>query len=335
MRCSVVMATWQGERFLPRQLASILGQTRLPDELIVVDDASSDATPAIIDAFADTAPFEVRLIRSPAQRGSTRSFGTAIEAAAGDIIMLADQDDLWLPQKIARIESIFEASPGTTFAFSDALLIDEHDVASSQTLWQSRRFTEPLQVQVRSHPFRQLSHRFLATGCTMAFRADLTGLVLPFPESADQNDPAMLHDRWISIILSAAGPVAVVPEPLVAYRIHPSQLIGLANAPTSQPPLRRYTRRMVLPQSAARSVRSYQLRHLRTARDRLDAAGSVDPAALADIDAVIAHQQLRCEMGGTRRSRALAIARELLEGNYHDYSRGASSAIIDLLGPVR
>jgi glycosyltransferase involved in cell wall biosynthesis len=329
------MATWQGERFLPRQLASILGQTRLPDELVVVDDASFDASPEIVKSFAETAPFDVRLIRSDVQRGSTRSFGTGIEAATGDLIMLADQDDLWLPQKVARLEAVFQGSSGTTFAFTDALLIDEDDVAAPQTLWQSRRFSPALQAQVRRHPFRQLSHRFLATGCTMAFRADLARVVLPFPESVDEHADAMLHDRWISIVLSAPGHVAVVPEPLVAYRIHSSQQVGLANATTSQPPLRRYARRLALPQTTARNVRRYQLRHLHEARDRLEAAGVLDQATLADVDAVIAHQHLRCEMAGTRRSRLAPIGRELLQGNYREYSRGLSSAFIDLLGPVR
>lgn len=335
MRCSVVMATWQGERFLPRQLSSILGQTRLPDELIVVDDASVDSTPEIVESFARTAPFDVRLIRSEIQRGSTRSFGTAIEAATGDLIMLADQDDLWLPQKVSRMESVFQASSATAFAFTDALLIDVDDVASATTLWDSRRFTPALQELVRCHPFRQLSHRFLATGCTMAFRADLADLVLPFPESADHHEPAMLHDRWISIVLSTVGEVAVVPEPLTAYRIHPAQQIGLASSASNQPALRRYARRMVLPQAAARDVRNYQLRHLQAARDRLATAGAVDQATLAEIDAVIAHQELRCSMGGPRRQRALRIGRELLQGNYREYSRGMSSAIIDLLGPGR
>lgn len=335
MRCSVVMATWQGERFLPRQLASMLGQTRLPDELVVVDDASLDATPEIVKAFAEKAPFAVRLIRSDVQRGSTRSFGAGIEAADGDVIMLADQDDLWLPQKVARLESVFRGSSGTSFAFTDALLIDEDDAVAPKTMWQSRRFTPELQAQVRSHPFRQLSHRFLATGCTMAFRADLARVVLPFPEIVDEHADAMLHDRWISIVLSAAGSVAVMPEPLVSYRIHSSQQVGLANATTSQPPMRRYARRIALPQTAARNVRRYQLGHLHEARDRLVATGIVDRAALADIDSVIAHQHLRCEMAGTRRSRLVPIARELLQGNYREYSRGLSSAVIDLIAPVR
>ena len=334
MRCSVVMATWQGERFLPRQLASILGQTRLPDELIVVDDASFDATPEIIKDFAVSAPFPVKLIRSEVQRGSTRAFGTAIEAASGDLVLLADQDDLWLPQKVARLESIFKASSGTTFAITDALLIDEDDVAAQETMWQKRGFTPALQAEVRKHPFRQLSHRFLATGCTMAFRADLAGLVLPFPESSGDN-PAMLHDRWISIILSAIGHVAVVPEPLVAYRIHASQQIGMANAPASQPAIRRYTRRLVFPQNAARSERAFQLRHLHEARARLAAASTFDQATLAGVDAVIAHQEMRCSLSGPRRARTLQIARELLQGNYREYSRGWSSALIDLLSPAR
>lgn len=331
MRFSVVMATWQGERYLPKQLATLRGQTRLPDELIVVDDGSEDGTLEILEDFAASAPFPVEIVRSEVRSGSTTAFGVGIARATGDLIALADQDDLWLPQKLARLESVFLENPGTTFAFSDALLIDEGDIADTTTMWQVRKFTPALQDKVRARPFAEIAHRFLATGCTIAFRADLRDVVLPFPTDLSTSIPAMIHDRWISIVLSGIGTVAVINEPLVAYRVHASQQVGLTNISATKPPMQRYLGRLLTRRRDVGSPRLYQLAHLVEARDRLVASGLAGEPALAEIDAVIRHQSWRCQMKARHLARVVPIARELALGRYHQYSRGWSSAVLDLL----
>ena len=331
VRLSIVLATWQGERYLLKQLTSFLGQTRLPDELVVVDDASEDRTLAILEEFASVAPFRVQIIRNEVRQGSTVAFGTGLAAATGEIVAFADQDDLWLPQKLARLEAPFIEDPSTTFAFSDALVIDENDVADSTTMWQVRRFGADLQERVRTAPFSELAHRFLATGCTIAFRADLREALLPFPTGMSDTIPPMIHDRWLSIVLSGIGAVAVIDEPLVAYRVHTAQQIGLANISASKPPLQRYLGRLLTKREDRRSPRHYQLAHLVEARRRLADLGLAGEHALAEIDAVIRHQTLRCNMAERHTARIVPIIRELVLGRYHQYSRGWSSAAFDLL----
>jgi len=100
---SIALATYNGERYIGEQLDSILRQTRLPDELVVFDDASVDATQAIVLDFARHAPFPVRFQVNSVRLGSTRNFEMAIRACGGDIIFLCDQDDVWYPDKIALI----------------------------------------------------------------------------------------------------------------------------------------------------------------------------------------------------------------------------------------
>src|SRR6266436_7212118 len=104
-RISVAMCTYNGARFLPRQLESIATQTRLPDELVVCDDGSSDESVAIVRWFANSAPFTVRLEINERNLGSTKNFGKAIGLCEGDIIALADQDDVWKPLKLAVLET--------------------------------------------------------------------------------------------------------------------------------------------------------------------------------------------------------------------------------------
>src|SRR6266567_6944512 len=104
-RISVAMCTYNGARFLREQLESIAAQSRLPDELVVCDDGSTDETVETIKAFVGRAPFAVRLEINSKNLGSTKNFEKAIGLCEGEIIALADQDDVWKPQKLAVLEA--------------------------------------------------------------------------------------------------------------------------------------------------------------------------------------------------------------------------------------
>src|SRR5688572_14133745 len=99
---SVAMCTYNGARYLKEQLDSFTVQTRLPDELIVCDDGSSDETCQIVSTFAASAPFTVRLEVNQQTLGSTQNFAKAIQLCRGDLIALCDQDDVWLPGKLDK-----------------------------------------------------------------------------------------------------------------------------------------------------------------------------------------------------------------------------------------
>jgi len=332
MRISVVMATWQGRRYLPGQLASLLGQTRPPEEMVVVDDASDDDTVEILEEFAERAPFKVRVLTNDVRLGSTASFQRAIEEARGDLVALCDQDDLWMPQKLSRLDAAFRDHPDATFAFTDAHLIDGSDAMGHRTMWQVRRFTPRLQEQVRRDPFGQLAHRFLATGCTMAFRADLRDLAIPFPVHITGDLDPMIHDRWLSLVLSAVGPVIVLDEPLVAYRLHAEQQIGLANVAAELPPVVRHSRKLLFSREETRAARDYQLRHLEEVHRRVARTGAGGELALRHVEGAIAHLRFRRDQPASRRSRLPLVLREAMLGRYHHYSRGFSSVAVDLLG---
>src|ERR1017187_9422113 len=99
-RISVAMCVYNGSRYLPKQLGSITSQTVRPIELIVYDDASTDETASTIKRFSRSAPFEVRLFQNSHTLGPAKNFEQAIRACNGDVICLADQDDIWRPNKI-------------------------------------------------------------------------------------------------------------------------------------------------------------------------------------------------------------------------------------------
>ena len=102
-RLSVAMATYDGERFLPEMLESLAAQTRLPDELVVRDDGSTDRSLDVVHAFAAHAPFPVRVLHSDGHLGYAQNFVAASAACTGDLLFFADQDDSWRPEKLETV----------------------------------------------------------------------------------------------------------------------------------------------------------------------------------------------------------------------------------------
>ena len=107
---SVAMTTYQGEKYLAEQLDSILRQSRLPDEIVIGDDASIDSTWEILVRFARSAKVPVRLLRSRQNVGLNRNIETVMRACRGEVLILADQDDVWATDKVAVVEEAFTGS---------------------------------------------------------------------------------------------------------------------------------------------------------------------------------------------------------------------------------
>ncbi len=219
---SIALASYNGERYISEQLDSIAKQIRLPDELVISDDASIDATPAIIEDFARQAPFPVRLLRNSERLGSTRNFETAIKACSGDIIFLCDQDDVWYPAKIALVEERFINNPGMGALFTDGDVVDEN-LRPICRMWDVFGFNPYEQRMVEAgDPLAVLFRHPVVTGATMAFRSGYRQLVLPLP-----NLPNTWHDEWIALLISSAASLGSLPTPLIAYRQHGSNQVGI------------------------------------------------------------------------------------------------------------
>ena len=225
MQISVALATYNGERYLQELLDSIAKQTRLPDELIAYDDASSDQTMAILEKFSRSVPFSVHIEQNPQNVGSTRNFEKAIRNCSGDVIALCDQDDYWRPEKLALIEETLEANPEKGLVFSDAGLVDDHLHSLNKTMWEHIGLVASLQARIQTpEAFSMLLKRRYVTGATMAFRASFRDGVLPI-------SPHWVHDGWISINIAAHSTFALIPRPLIQYRQHAAN----QKRPTEQP----------------------------------------------------------------------------------------------------
>ena len=327
---SVAMCTYNGARFVGAQLESIAAQTRAPDELVVCDDRSSDETVSAVERFAAQAPFPVRLRVNEQNLGSTKNFERAISLCAGDLIALSDQDDFWLPAKLARLEEEFARSPEVGLVFSDADVVDDEGRACGRRLWETVGLGRSERERLRAgNSIGDLLKGSTVTGATMALRASLRSLALPIPE-----DLPFIHDAWIALVVACVARVSAVEEPLVLYRRHAAQqvgplgrtsLVGGLNAVASGET--REALRRANPYDATLAVARAAQRRLSEKR----VEGFDADKALAHLEARIAHLEARHALPRARLRRAPRVLRELLTLRYHRYSNGVASAAKDLL----
>lgn len=312
---SIALASYNGERYIDEQLDSIARQTRLPDELVIFDDASVDTTPAIVRDFALRAPFPVRFQINSERLGSTRNFETAIRACGGDIIFLCDQDDVWYQQKIALIEERFINDPGAGAVFTDADVVDQDLHPFGPRLWEAVRFIAREQNQVAARDaFSVLLKHFVVTGATMAFRSAYREIVLPISD-------LWIHDGWIAMLIGATSHLVALPMPLIAYRQHSANQIGI--------PRRDRTRN-----KTCAAIYGPQVLRYEAARTRLLEFADRFPGSEQNIhrldDALIFLGA--CAAMPAARWRRLPIAlHELAAQRYHRYAKGLKSFRKDLL----
>ncbi|GGN35535.1 alpha-L-Rha alpha-1,3-L-rhamnosyltransferase [Deinococcus daejeonensis] len=216
---SVCMATYNGEKYISDQIASILGQLESCDELIIVDDCSSDSTIEIIESFLDP---RIKIHVNETNIGVIRSFSRAIEASEGEYIFLSDQDDVWMPNKV-RI-SLLELKKGFNLVVSDAYILQNDTIALS-TFFEIRKSGPGILKNYFKNTF---------IGCCIAFDRVHLDKILPFP------DGVSMHDFWIGEIISIYGKVSFLPDRLIVYRRHENNVTALSSGSVTSIIRKRY-----------------------------------------------------------------------------------------------
>ncbi len=319
MKLSVAMATYRGAPFLSKQIQSILDQDSPADEIVVSDDASSDQTFAIAKSFANTSSRVVASLQN-INVGTISNFEAAIRKATGDVIVLSDQDDVWHRGKLSRIREAFESDRELGLAFSDARLIDRIGADLGTTLWSAVRMSAWERDQLRSsHAFDLLLRRFLVTGATMAFRRTHLDALLPFSKD-------LLHDAWISLVLSSISRIGVIDEPLMDYRQHDGQQVGERDKMRSLATQFQAARKMDADYFAK------QLRAFTDVRDRVMSMQSqwVHPGIGELIEQKVRHCAARVAIRDNRPTSLPRLATEAVSGRYGQFSYGWKSIAQDL-----
>lgn len=317
---SVAMCTRNGEAYLGRQLDSILNGTRLPDEIVIMDDASRDGTARILDEFSSLARsrgITVRVERHPEALGVSANFERAVRACSGDIIVFSDQDDVWHADRLAAAIAAHEAREDLWLLHGDAVIVGPDGAPSGDTLFRRLEVSrDELREVASGRAFDVYLRRNLATGATMSIRRELLASALPFPDS-------WLHDEWLAVIAAAHGAVAIESRPRIDYRVHDGNEVGAA-----RPTIRRKVERVF----AADPGRNLTLsRRAQILADRLSLDGGLDAFVRAATRKAQFEEQ-RSALPRLRLARLSRVVRWLLSGTYRELaSRRNWDAVRDLL----
>lgn len=323
-RISIAMCTYNGAKFVREQLDSIAAQTYSPYELVVCDDASGDDTVALLKGHVASAPYKAHLYENKTNLGTVANFEKAIRLCQGDIIALADQDDVWHPDKLRRLMLALASTPDAGFAFSDGEAVDENLRPLGYTLWKSATFTSAERNMIeRGKLFDVLLRHNVVTGATMAFRSTFKELVLPIPRA-----DGIIHDAWTALLIAAVANAIFINEPLIKYRQHPGQQIGVA--PQSNLSI---SERLAKERQAQRAVYAEALNQLKLAEQRLVARKDAfhRKGSIEKLRGQVAHWQARSAMPRNRLRRLPVVLRELIMLRYYRHSHGLHSAARDIL----
>lgn len=205
MDISVCMATYNGEKYIEEQLKSILPQIGINDEVIIVDDCSTDNTVNIIREINDT---RIKLFQNDRNRKHVYTFAKAIEIAKNDLIFLSDQDDVWEKDRVEIFKAQFEKS--------DVLLISSNFSFLSKNTY--KKMNRPLKKNDSTKYFNNiigiLMGRRAYFGCAMSFRKELKDIILPIPQYVES------HDIWIALAANLLKSNMHIEEITLSRRIH-------------------------------------------------------------------------------------------------------------------
>lgn len=198
---SVCIATFNGSSFIKEQLLSIVSQLSAEDEVIVSDDHSTDDTVNIIESLNDS---RIKVYKNSHAKGYTGNFENALSLASGDIIFLADQDDVWFSNKV---ETCLNELKTSDFVITDARVVNSNLELLAQSYFELRNTTFGL--------FNSLIRcRYL--GCCYVFKRRVLKKSLPFPSKHN----FLPHDLWLALVGETFFSVVYLKEPLVLYRRH-------------------------------------------------------------------------------------------------------------------
>jgi hypothetical protein len=217
----IVLATYNGARYLPAQLDSLMIQQAYFSEILVGDDGSTDETPGVIAKYATRFPGKIRTVaKTPGTKGAAANFASLLATSTAEYVLLCDQDDIWDADKIksltTRIKEL-EALHGVSkplLVHSDLRVVDEQLHEISPSLFAYQNLDKHLSSLVGCLCQNSV------TGCTVIVNRALVRIALPVPSQA------IMHDWWLALAAAAFGRLEFVDRPFIQYRQHASNTLG-------------------------------------------------------------------------------------------------------------
>jgi glycosyltransferase involved in cell wall biosynthesis len=221
-RIEILLATYNGERYLAEQLDSILAQTHQNWHILARDDGSSDDTVAILSAYKTSLGEKLTIFEDArGNLGSVGNFSCLMENSTAPFAAFCDQDDVWLPEKLAvGLQAVLElekrwGAETPCLSFSDLEIVDQCLKQTAASFWAH----EKIYPERANELSRVLTHNAV-TGCTAVINRSLVERAAPIPKGA------VVHDWWVAMTAAAFGHVMSVPQTTVKYRQHNGNEIG-------------------------------------------------------------------------------------------------------------
>ena len=321
---SVAMCTYNGAQYIVEQLESMAAQTLLPTEIVVSDDGSTDGTIALLKQTwerlskhsSELRTVKLTVISNKTSLGVTKNFEQAIGATTKPFIFLADQDDLWFPQRL-EVETA-QLKAGAGFAIGDAQLVNSSCEPLGHSLFEALSLSSEERAGIVSHPVDVLIKRNIVTGATAAFSRSVFDKAAPFPAG-------WVHDEWLAMVAALSGVQFAVTESLIGYRQHDSNQIGVKKNTLS-------TRMAKLrAEGAERNARL--LARITSLSERASELGA-STSALSLIASSVKLQEARSAYPRNRAIRWVPVLGQVLTGRYFRVSNGPRDVLRDLVQPL-
>ena len=215
----ILLATYNGEKFLKEQIDSILNQTYKSINLIISDDASKDGPREILKQYEEK-DSRIKVFYQEKNLGYVKNFEFLLKQVKSDVFMLSDQDDVWLPEKVEKTYEKLE-NENADLAFGDLEVVDQELNTMYPSFNDFMKLSRKIKKYINSYKLNYLY--CCITGCTLMLKSKWIPKILPIPEDSKR----LIHDHWIGIIVGVNGGKSVyVPEKYIKYRQHGDNQVG-------------------------------------------------------------------------------------------------------------
>lgn len=216
-KIDILLATYNGEKFVKEQIESILNQTYENFNLIISDDASTDNTLNILEEY-EKKDTRIKVFKKEKNEGLINNFEFLLKNVTSDYFMFSDQDDIWKKDKIEKsINKLKEKNSG--LVYTDLEIVDEKLNVIYPSYWKYKQIYKKI---IKYNNFEALYLNNFVTGCTILAKSKYIKDILPLP----RNSKFVLHDYWTALIISAKDKISYVEEPTIQYRQHKNNRVG-------------------------------------------------------------------------------------------------------------
>ena len=215
----ILLATYNGEKYLKEQIDSILSQTYKNINLIISDDASTDGTKEILKQY-EKKDSRIKIFYQEKNLGYVKNFEFLLKQVKSDVFMLSDQDDVWLPEKVEKTYEKLKKE-NADLAFGDLEVVDQELNTMCPSFNDFMKLSRKIKKYINSYKLNYLY--CCITGCTLMLKSKWIPKILPIPEDSKR----LIHDHWIGIMVGVNGGKSVyVPEKYIKYRQHGDNQVG-------------------------------------------------------------------------------------------------------------